>query len=199
MAHLTNFSFEFLYEIFIEDASLRLLNHGAKKSKMTKNSNQGGPALSIWKVFCQHQTRQNCFAMDPSVYLPSSMSSCWGLHIITAETAAPDPEKLTAVTEWPVPRSVKQVQQFLGFTNFSRWFIQGNSSMSRPLEPLTAKYTKFIWVVDHQQAFEKLRTALLEAPVLGLADMTKSFCVVSDASDQAIGAVLLQADEGGGG
>ena len=62
--------------------------------------------------------------------------------------------------------------------------------MSRPLEPLTAKYTKFIWVVDHQQAFEKLRTALLKAPVLGLADMTKSFCVVSDASDQAIGAVL---------
>ena len=42
MAHLTNFSFEFFYEIFTEDASLRLLYHGAKKSKMTKNSNQGG-------------------------------------------------------------------------------------------------------------------------------------------------------------
>ena len=45
MAHLTNFSFEFFYEIFTEDASLLLLYHGAKKSKMTKNSNQGGPAL----------------------------------------------------------------------------------------------------------------------------------------------------------
>ena len=42
MAHLTNFSFKFFYEIFTEDASLRLLYHGAKKSKMTKNSNQGG-------------------------------------------------------------------------------------------------------------------------------------------------------------
>ena len=42
MAHLTNFSFEFFYEIFTEDASLRLLYHGAKKSKMTKNSNHGG-------------------------------------------------------------------------------------------------------------------------------------------------------------
>ena len=45
MAHLTNFSFEFLKKIFAEDASLCLLYRGAKKSKMTKNSNQGGPAL----------------------------------------------------------------------------------------------------------------------------------------------------------
>ena len=54
MAHLTNFSFEFFYKIFAEDASQPLLYHGAKKSKMTKNSNQGGggPALTfirIWK------------------------------------------------------------------------------------------------------------------------------------------------------
>ena len=47
MAHLTNFSFELFYEIFTEDASPFFLYHGAKKSKMTKNSNQGGggPAL----------------------------------------------------------------------------------------------------------------------------------------------------------
>ena len=42
MAHLTNFPFEFFYEIFTEDASRPLLYHGAKKSKMTKNPNQGG-------------------------------------------------------------------------------------------------------------------------------------------------------------
>ena len=48
MAHLTNFSFEFFNEIFTEDASLLFLYHGAKKSKMTKNSNQGGPALTLY-------------------------------------------------------------------------------------------------------------------------------------------------------
>ena len=42
MAHLTNFSFEFFYKILTEDASQPLLYHGAKKSKMTKNSNQVG-------------------------------------------------------------------------------------------------------------------------------------------------------------
>ena len=40
-AHLTNFPFEFFYDIFTEDASLLFLYHSGKKSKMTKNSNQG--------------------------------------------------------------------------------------------------------------------------------------------------------------
>ena len=47
VSHLTNFSFEFFYKIFTEDASRSLLYHGAKKSKMTKNSNQGGSCLKI--------------------------------------------------------------------------------------------------------------------------------------------------------
>ena len=47
MAHLTNFSFEFFYEIFTEDASPFFLYHGAKKSIMTKNSNQGGKPSEI--------------------------------------------------------------------------------------------------------------------------------------------------------
>ena len=50
MAHLTNFSFEFFYEIFTEDASLLLLYHGAKKVKndqklKLKSRGGGGPAL----------------------------------------------------------------------------------------------------------------------------------------------------------
>ena len=50
MAHLTNFSFEFFYEIFTEDASLSILYYGAKKSKMTKNPNQGGSCLNLVHV-----------------------------------------------------------------------------------------------------------------------------------------------------
>ena len=51
MAHLTNFSFDISYKIFTEDAFLPFLYHGAKKSKMTKNSNQGaGPALKVQRT-----------------------------------------------------------------------------------------------------------------------------------------------------
>ena len=49
MAHLTNVFFEFFYKIFTEDGSVLCLYHGAKKSKMTKNPNQGGvlPGLLV--------------------------------------------------------------------------------------------------------------------------------------------------------
>ena len=52
VAYLTNFSFELFYEIFTERMPLYFfLYHGAKKSKTTKNSNQGGPALSEVQLF----------------------------------------------------------------------------------------------------------------------------------------------------
>ena len=50
VAHLTNFPFELFYKIFTEDASLLFLYYGAKKSKMNKNSNQGGPALTLFTM-----------------------------------------------------------------------------------------------------------------------------------------------------
>ena len=60
VAHLTNLSFEFFYEIFTEDASPLPLYHGAKKSKMTKNSNQGGPALKQ-RMYIASRTSRWCF------------------------------------------------------------------------------------------------------------------------------------------
>ena len=52
---MTNFSFEFVYKIFTEDASQSFLYHVGKKSKMTKNSNQGGPALNSVEVVATRQ------------------------------------------------------------------------------------------------------------------------------------------------
>ena len=59
MAHLTNFSFELFCKIFTEDASLLFLYHDAKKSKMTKNSNQGGPALKGLPDSSQGEKKEN--------------------------------------------------------------------------------------------------------------------------------------------
>lgn len=116
-------------------------------------------------------------------------------HIVTGETLAPDPAKLSAVSSWPTPRSVTEVRRFLGFANFFRRFISGFSATSRPLEELTGKYAKFTWEASHQLAFEKLKKALITAPVLRLANVKQPFRVMTDASDEAIGGVLLQQDE----
>ena len=65
MAHLTNFSFEFVYEIFTEDASLCLLYHSAKKSKMTKNSNQVGSCLKIGHFQPRLQSENRTISAQP--------------------------------------------------------------------------------------------------------------------------------------
>ena len=47
------------------------------------------------------------------------------------------PKKVQAVKEWPVPKKVKQVQEFLGFANFYRRFIDNFADIARPLTELT--------------------------------------------------------------
>ena len=61
MAHLTNFSFEFFYEIFTEDPSLLFLYHGAKKSKMTKHSIKGSCLRA--RSRCRKQNAKPCVFM----------------------------------------------------------------------------------------------------------------------------------------
>ena len=109
-------------------------------------------------------------------------------HVLTENSLEPDPDKLNAVKEWPAPTS---------FTNFFRRFINDYSLVARPLEELTGKYARFTWETGQEKAFRELGEALLTTPVSKLADLNKPFSVMSDASDSAIGGVLLQQDEEG--
>ena len=72
MAHLTNFSFELFYKIFTEDASLPLLYHGAKKSKMTKNSNQSHEEMTIVGKYIEEK-RQMQYKGDAICKIKSSL------------------------------------------------------------------------------------------------------------------------------
>jgi len=53
--------------------------------------------------------------------------------------------KIKEVKEWPVPRKVKDVQEFLGFANFYRRFIKGFSKVTYPLTELTRKNQAWGW------------------------------------------------------
>jgi len=60
------------------------------------------------------------------------------------------------------------------------------------MHALKRKEAKFIWAQEHQSAFESLKQALSEAPVLQVPEFEKEFVLVTDASDLAIFAVLKQ-------
>lgn len=115
--------------------------------------------------------------------------------IISSDGIKVDPEKTDAVAEWPIPKNIKEIQSFLGFANFYRRFIPSFSKTAYPLTSLTKKDVPFVWTDDTARAFEQLKIALQEAPTLQAPDPSLPFTVQSDASDFALGAVLLQPDD----
>ncbi|CAI7740861.1 unnamed protein product [Closterium sp. NIES-54] len=118
-------------------------------------------------------------------------------HMVSAEGVHVDPRKIEAVKKWKVPENVKELQQFIGFAKYYNRFVPQYAKIAAPLTDLLKKDTPFKWDTPHQQAMEQLQTALTTAPVLILPDPEKDYVVEADASDQAVGAVLMQ-DHGRG-
>lgn len=107
------------------------------------------------------------------------------------------PDKVQAIREWPTPKTIKEVQAFLGFANFYRRFICDYSKIAVPLTKLTRKNQPFQWNQLTQEAFEEIRSRFLKAPLLIYPNFEKPFIVETDASDTATGAILSQHGEDG--
>ncbi|CAI7932355.1 unnamed protein product, partial [Closterium sp. NIES-54] len=118
-------------------------------------------------------------------------------HMVSAQGVHVDPKKIEAVRTWKTPKNVKEHQQFLGFANYYNRFVPQYAKIATPLTNLLKKNTPFKWEDVHQQAMEQLKTALTSAPILILPDPEKDYVIEADASDQAVGAVLMQ-DQGKG-
>ena len=64
-------------------------------------------------------------------------------HKINGTSISPDPKKISAVETWPTSSSVTDVRKLLGFANYFRRFIDRHSTISRPLEEITGKNSRF--------------------------------------------------------
>ncbi|CAI7732403.1 unnamed protein product [Closterium sp. NIES-54] len=118
-------------------------------------------------------------------------------HMVSTQGVHVDPKKIEAVHTWKTPENVKELQQFLGFANYYNRFVPQYAKIATPLTNLLKKNTPFKWEDVHQQAMEQLKTALTSAPILILPDPEKDYVIEADASDQAVGEVLMQ-DQGKG-
>ncbi|EEB88915.1 hypothetical protein MPER_13056, partial [Moniliophthora perniciosa FA553] len=106
-------------------------------------------------------------------------------------------DKVKAITDWPAPRKVKDIQSFLGFCNFYRRFIYGYSDITHPLNRLTRKDVRWTWGPDQQSAFDTLKEAFTRAPILTHWEPDRQITVETDASDYAIAAILsITLDDG---
>ena len=105
-----------------------------------------------------------------------------------------DLAKVNGITDWPTPRTVKQVQAFLGFCNFYSQFIKNFADIACALFDLTRKEVPFIWASPQETSFRTLIQAFVTAPVLALPDHSRPFRLITDASDFVTGAIPEQPD-----
>lgn len=141
-------------------------------------------------------------------------------HVVSEKGVETDPEKVKALTTWPVPTNLKELQSFLGFAGYYRRFIQGYSHVIRPLTELTSGYPPLRkgnkkpkkptdreyynpkepfhqrWTLQCQEAFKLIIQKLTSAPVLGFADPQLPYVLHTDASTLGVGAALYQVQDG---
>ena len=100
------------------------------------------------------------------------------------------------VEMWPISQNLKELQAFLGLTNYYQRFVKDFADIARPLHNLTRKGATFIWEEEQASAFIALKKALTTAPVLAYPLAEGRMILDTDASNYSIGAVLSQEQDG---
>lgn len=106
-------------------------------------------------------------------------------------------EILEKIQEANPPKNKKEVQSFLGLTGFYRDFIPHYAEIADPLVELTKKGASNIvkWTKAQQDAFETLKQHMANPPILVAPNLESEFVLRTDASEKALGAVLLQEND----
>ena len=149
--------------------------------------------------------------LKPSKCELSKQSVTYLGHVISEKGIATDPEKLSAVRDWPAPTNIKQLRQFLGFAGYYRRFIKNFARIVAPLNALLkghgtntkkkgnkgkSKPTNWTWAGPEEESFHAIKQKLLQPPILGYANYKLPFVLHTDASSTGLGAVLYQVQEG---
>ena len=116
-------------------------------------------------------------------------------HMISGAGLEVDQTKVSIIRDLMPPTTVKGIRSFLGHAGFYRRFIINFSKIARPLCRLLEKDTKFYFDESCHNAFEEIKSRLVEAPIMAKPDWNREFEIMCDASDYAMGAVLGQKDE----
>jgi Reverse transcriptase (RNA-dependent DNA polymerase) len=103
-------------------------------------------------------------------------------HIISREGIKPDDSKVEAIKNWPRPTTQSEVRSFCGLMNYFKKSIKGYAQIAAPLTDLTADKYKgqaILWTDHLETTFNRLKEALITAPVLAIPDFSKPFRMVT--------------------
>ncbi|KAK9701035.1 RNase H-like domain found in reverse transcriptase [Popillia japonica] len=117
-------------------------------------------------------------------------------HVVSASGIQTDPEKVAAISQISPPKSVKDVRSFLGAASWYRKFVPNFARITAPLVQLVKKNQRWFWGPEQDAAFQAVKDALRQSPVLICPDFSRPFQLHTDASEQGLGAVLIQEVDG---
>src|SRR6266542_3206134 len=103
-----------------------------------------------------------------------------------------DPEKVRAIVDQLAPTNQIQIRSFLRMIGFFRNYIQEFSTIAGLMTNLLAKEVPYIWGLEQQQAFERMKQIISTVPVLVHLDFNRPFILYTDASKEGLGVILAQ-------
>lgn len=145
---------------------------------------------NLEKVFKRLQESNFKIQMDKSEFL--KLETAFLGHIISGEGVKPNPDKIAAIEKYPLPKSSKEIKQFLGLLGYYRKFIPDFARITKPMTKCLKKTNKITFDSEYIDCFNKCKNLLTNDPILQYPDFTKEFILTTDASNVALGAVLSQ-------
>ena len=124
-------------------------------------------------------------------------------HHVSKEEVLPSKTNLEAIAQCPPPDTYTKVKSFVGLVGHYRRFIKGFTNIATPLYDLTSgekkdkKSEHLNLPPEAREAFDRLKAACLQAPILAFPEFNKPFLLEMDASGKGLGAVLLQKQSDG--
>ena len=124
-------------------------------------------------------------------------------HHVSKEGVLPSKKNLEAIAQCQPPDTYTKVKSFVGLDGHYRHFIKGFANIAAPLYDLTSGENKdkksehLDLPPEAREAFDRLKAACLQAPILAFPDFDKPFLLETDASGKGLGAVLLQKQSDG--
>lgn len=128
--------------------------------------------------------------LDKSEFLHKSVKYLG--HIITPDGVKPDPSKISAIKNFPVPKTRTEIKSFLGLFGYYRKFVKDFAKITKFLTVCLKKENKIIHTSEFLENFEYCKTLLTNEPLLQYPNFNKPFELTTDASKYALGAVLSQ-------
>ena len=153
--------------------------------------------LQRMRVVFDH-LREHGLKLKPSKCEVFKLEVNYLAHHVSQKGVLPSKKNFESIAQCPPPDTYTKVKSFVGLVGHYRHFIKGFAKIAAPLYDLTSgdnkdKKSEHVDLSpEAREAFDRLKAACLQAPILAFPDFNKPFLLETDASGRGLGAVLSQ-------